>query len=867
MADQVLTFRGWVRERVAGLANGTQNGRLLVQSAITLSGKDERGALTKTVTRPVRFLFAGPGDVIGLIPGAITRRYPAPGASDHESDRCPHVEFAEPSLPWRYTPATGTGTLHPWLVLVVGVEGEELSSASGHVTLEPAVQLLHPLGAADQPHPWAHVQDDAAGRRVSRVLSGRPLAAGVDYVAVLVPAYDAAGLRRWTGAAPVTVPVYDQWRFRTATPAGSFEDLAARLLPVASDPAIGLAPLSYPRVPAAPPLEIRGALAPLGAADAPLPSAIGDDLNLLRAPGTDGKGRPIVGLPPYGEAWRAGAPEETTWGQTLNGDPRDRGVAGLGLELGIRLQEQLVAESTANLGALAESRQRVSDLVLGLHASSALWKRRMPASPLDRLWLLGPALRRVVTPTGTVADLATAEDRALPSGLFSTAVRRMLRTGPARTARLRAGRIPPAEVLRAANQCPQVQGPADDGVPVEDLGISLKELEQRRRDGQFDLEAALEAAKELAELAHEGLRDLAFLIIDKLAGGLPAPWARALELLIAAAALPEEGGIELERLIAEMRLLLESWPKPADERDLEDLLDVLGDPEQVEPPCLPVNLGGLAGGVVAAFDPTGDQPAAQVRVLSTVEGLDPAAPLAPPEVCVGLDRPVWADVRAEFGQWLLPGADDLAEDSVSAVETNPRFVEALLAGLNTQLLAELRWRDIPVATGCTPLRVFWDRADTTSGARADDIVGIKAWDDQSPLGDASHRPAQESGLDLVIVIRGRLFLRYPSTVVYLVSAEHGGTPDFTRDPDPAAPRVFPAFQGRIGEDVTFFGFNGLDPASVARHWVVFEEPPAGYRFANDVSTATQAHTWAIQALARPVRVLIAGDRLDQEATP
>ena len=47
-----------------------------------------------------------------------------------------------------------------------------------------------------------------------------------------------------------------------------------------------------------------------------------------------------------------------------------------------------------------------------------------------------------------------------------------------------------------------------------------------------------------------------------------------------------------------------------------------------------------------------------------------------------------------------------------ALESDPIFIDAYLAGLNTQLLGELRWRNIPVATGCTPIRRFWDRADT-----------------------------------------------------------------------------------------------------------------------------------------------------------
>jgi hypothetical protein len=321
---------------------------------------------------------------------------------------------------------------------------------------------------------------------------------------------------------------------------------------------------------------------------------------------------------------------------------------------------------------------------------------------------------------------------------------------------------------------------------------------------------------------------------------------------------------ELRPLLLAMRDLLARWPKPADDTHPVDLLAEVDEPSGSAPPCRPVDVDVLISSVLTAYDPTGINGPARTRVLDTVTGLDPAQPLAPPEVCVGLDRPVWSDVRDQFDEWLLPGAGKLPDNSVIALETNPRFVDALLVGLNTQVLGELRWRNIPVASGCTPLKEFWRRRHTASGEPIDDIVGVHAWPDGSALGTPAHRPAGAAGRDLVIVIRGQLFLRYPSTVVYLVTAEHGGGPDFGVDPDPTAAQVLPSFQGRIGADVTFFGFQGFAPDDVLTHWLVFEEPPAGYRFANDRSTSKNPVTWAKTSFAQAVRVLIRGDRLDPE---
>src|SRR5262249_20121259 len=161
------------------------------------------------------------------------------------------------------------------------------------------------------------------------------LEGGTDYLAAVVPAWDATGARSWTGTAAVTVPAYDAWRFRTADPAGSFEDLAARLHPGQAPDSPGRTPGRHP--PPAPPAEL-GALGALVARPAhhdivedPLPADVQADLAALQLPAHDQQGRPIVALPRYGEAWPATTPGPGSWKDALNLDPRHRGIAGLGL--------------------------------------------------------------------------------------------------------------------------------------------------------------------------------------------------------------------------------------------------------------------------------------------------------------------------------------------------------------------------------------------------------------------------------------------------------------------------------------------------------------------------------------------------------
>ena len=87
---------------------------------------------------------------------------------------------------------------------------------------------------------------------------------------------------------------------------------------------------------------------------------------------------------------------------------------------------------------------------------------------------------------------------------------------------------------------------------------------------------------------------------------------------------------------------------------------------------------------------------------------------------------------------------------------------------------------------------------------------------------------------------------------------------YRAEPEGDEPRVWPVFQGNIGEDVTFFGFP-LTPAAARDYWLVVEEAPSGYRFRSDLSpNPTDGAQFAQTRLDAPSRVLIRGDYLIPE---
>ncbi|MGZ4711265.1 MAG: hypothetical protein ACXWBN_21185, partial [Acidimicrobiales bacterium] len=174
------------------------DGRLQGSAAVVVADLANPG---DTRPAPAHYELFGPGDVQRLGAGTITRRFPAPGASDAETTKLALVELSAHDLPWRYTPeAASGGKLRPWLVLVVGRRSpdEIVLRPDGRITLGPVTQQAHDLS---QSWRWAHVHE-VDGRVIARVLAPPQLADETDYVACVVPAFTPSGADAWSAAGP-----------------------------------------------------------------------------------------------------------------------------------------------------------------------------------------------------------------------------------------------------------------------------------------------------------------------------------------------------------------------------------------------------------------------------------------------------------------------------------------------------------------------------------------------------------------------------------------------------------------------------------------------------------------------------------------
>jgi len=810
-----LTFVSWQRSRLYDLVTDPtpHDGRLVGRLELRLT--DRRGP--DSASGQVPFHLVAARDVAALGPRVITRTAPAALARDAETTKLVHVDFAAPDLPWRYAPVRAQGDrLSPWLVVLVGTTAELRVDGPAVAVLQPSVLAAHDL--KDSPR-WAHVQDDGH-TRTSRLLSPRKLDPETEYLAVVVPAFDDAGLQAWdlgAGRQPATLPVLHSWRFWTGEE-GDFETLAFQIMPRQVG-GLGRAPLAYRRGDLDVDLEVRGAITTLGidpdgdpeaAARADLAVFVAEALALA-----DPLGRGVVSLPAYGRPWVADL-DATTWTATLNADPRYRGTAGLGLWMGIEAQDELVDAASRQLGGLGLAGHLVGQLALGLAAARSLWNRRLPADPVRQVDLFSPLMRRLRTPTGTALGAVTGPASPLEAALFSSASRRVLRRGTAWTRHTVTGFVDRPALIEAANACPRLEG---DGIPS------------------------------------------GYPHLDAVTGGLGLP------------PLSELGG----RIVRDPPMV--DSDHRLDPGSFRAFLDPLL-PRGEAPPCEPPDLGRVAGVAGTAIDPNGPNPPSLRRVRARITGVD-IGTLEPPEIPVGLDFPTWTLLRDRAKEWILPGIGTLEKHSVVAMQTNPTFIDAYLVGVNTQLQNEMHWRNLPVDRRSTPLLMFWGHVNFETGQREAEIQPLASWTAASELGDLGHQvlqPGDTTGKrDLVLVFRTDLFRRYPRTMVYLVRTAPNpdaallATPTFSFAAADKANRQFlgPIFQGALAKDVVFFSFD-VDPSTLDQYWVVLDEPPSELRFRSvDAAgkplgtAATTAAAFAKATIDEPTRVGMDGAHLEE----
>ncbi len=886
----------WVRRGLASRVSGTPT-KNYAELAVALSVNN--AAVVSPAMPQIRLL--GPGDITSMDASAVIRTDPRAGADAFEPNYLAMVELSQPDLPWWFTPVAADGAkLRPWICLVVvapgpGVALEVRRDGPSVLALSDPADPRVELPDLTHIDAWAHAQvtgdslsgdalkaalDAAAAARLGRLVAPRKLEPNKNYIACIVPTYRAgvhAGLGlavdetdlapAWDAntTAPFSLPVYYSFRFSTGI-GSDFASLARRITPPATPLDAGKRPvdISTPGFGAAPApgvaLDFEGALRSVDAAPSAWPRGAQApyEAQLRKALTGAATGDPTVTPPVYGRA-QSGSDlpkdhDPPVWLGDLNLDPRMRAAGGAGAQAVQRDQEAMVASAWNQLGEIRKANQLLRQAQLARGASASMLRRHLDAVASDGAFLqiTAPVHSRVSVPCGSPRAGSRPKRPSLPDRVAPPARprgplgRQMTRVSkPQLVERLNQPAGTAATALTAAGPLKPPRGM----VALDDVSPDIPAIRVANMSSKIPLNVSwvtkLDVGPVVTTLAappvvEPGTRPTgppitpggpvtARLIDWNTDPDVPALFKGTRTNLPPLLVFPSD--------TAALQQMAQGFRTAANSINLylNTAPATLPDP----PP-----LGGLAGLVSARtalrgqLDPKLTITARFRARIPLGTGTDPLQPLiAGPQ----FPQAMYAALADLSPSWMLPGVDKMPTNTAVLVQTNPRFVEAFMVGLNDGLARELLWREFPIGLTATYFRNFWGGANP-------DIPTIDSFDRNGHLGE--HTADHATGGNLVLLIRADLFRRYPNTVVSAIKATwDSGTK--TRGLDSKTPRKWPLFRGTIGADLNFFGFDVTGPrgpdnptATDAGWFFVLEEHVSEPRFGLEPGPGQQpASVW------------------------
>lgn len=667
-------------------------------------------------------------------------------------------------------------------------------------------------------------------------------------------------------------PIYYEWQFMTGE-AGDFESLVRKLKPVEVDQRVGRRPMDI-QTPgfninyglAVPPqqgtLLLEGVLLP-PMTGVPAPGALtpyaypwdngtptnnyrkhlADLLNLsedlLKATFPPSQ---VYGTNPFNYAWNTADPDDdpiitpdmygrfhtllnrvetsapyhNAFFHELNLDPRNRAVAGMGVRYVKENQERLMDRAWDQLGDVIEANRKLRWGQMSQQVAHAGYNKHLKSQPIDQAAAMAGKMFGKVK-SGAVTAAKVVVDSALPGVTQTPAFRKMERpNGPLMR------RMDPGQVVFNQNNLrvnlASTALPAVDAYVISEFQANVMERAYIEND----------------------VTDISSV---SAVTGIYAPADPAIGIIV-----PDyDEEVRFQSAVARYNEYFEgiNWPDVA-----------VG---------APLTLSGLTNTVVDAVTPLSTIADSIYAGLAFESAIGFAPP--PPQVIVPVmaypvfPEPMYEAVKDLDVEYLVPNLKLIPENSITLLESNQRFVEAFMVGLNHEFGRELLWREYPTDQRGSYFRQFWDSLDAVNLSGTPDathvennldIQEIHLWDIYKPLGEHSPRPGAGTGL-LVLVIRGDLLKKFPNTLIYAQKAKFkpGGNnlidPRQLEDVDPNAPNPallrLPVFGAFVESDIYFIGFTltaeeakgnraGGDPG----WFFVIQERPGEIRFGVDVST-------------------------------
>jgi len=633
-----------------------------------------------------------------------------------------------------------------------------------------------------------------------------------------------------------------------------------------------------------------------------LPETIKTNLDAPAGSDEDFLNDPIVTVPFYGQNHARQHKTDKVlldvmksgWYHDLNRDPRTRVPAGFGTNVIQKGQEKFMQKAWQQVQKVYEANRKVRDFRFTMQFSAFLNTQHFVTLPPERLLAVTSPVHTKVMGSATTIKHQLGQSR-LTAPVFSAAFRRLTRPNGKVARRLSANGQPLdySALINALNDNRITPAPPREvpkGLPsIDDLADSIRPK---------NLPPWL-----LWLIQHRFPVLIVLLILFLLIGLLTGAWIVAGILALAAIA----GFFWLQR---QNRLLDDAETFVDPEKGMNAVLEVPPRPDfnvtldgETSTPPATAGSSATADSVEArnfraaavrlqeraAIRPPEKPPLVRFDIVNAhtklSRAIDPvfSFPLRlasfviipgfrferPEEIVEAMAHPDFEDAMYAYlrdinKELLIPNLQLIPPNTISLLETNPRFIESYMVGLNHEMGRELLWREYPTDMRGSYFRQFWEvkgisNPDTPADAeQLKDITKIHTWQSTTHLG--THKPppgptadVQPGEAQVVLVIRGELLKRYPNTVIYAQKALDDGHGDkVIREKDPTPKQFdqefkFPLFKAEIEPDLRFFGFDLTTEkakGTVASHdfpgdhqgwFFVLQEVPGEPRFGMDIS--------------------------------
>jgi hypothetical protein len=652
---------------------------------------------------------------------------------------------------------------------------------------------------------------------------------------------------------------------------------------------------------------------------------------------------PLITAPLYGR-WhalvqrllrdRAGDPitPDRNWVHTLNLDPRHRVTAGFGTSVVQTNQEDYMLAAWEQIGDVLEANRRIRLAQLAREASAVWYQRHLrPLAEVSReraFMLTAPLHSHVVTRGLTVQAHKTAS--LVQPAATSVALRRAVRPGGRLVKslpfdgtvrmdqlleRMDRGEVSPAPPKEAPKGAPTVDEVADDLLPK---GVPKPIIDLLRRFkwlGLALLALLLVIAIVLLVVAAGLVTGVIAAVLVAIGGALWWLSSRWLSKIRQSDAVRPEGQTPeaVDALPNSPDFAItppgSGFTPSFDTSDSAEAvrfknalrdwgrLNVASKAAAAEPPPVALEIGRVTGATIAAVDP---DVTIRRRVLTGI--------FLPPRIINELterfqeamaypriDLPMYEPLVGIAGELFLPNINLIEQNSITLLETNQKFIEAYMVGLNHEFARELLWREYPTDQRGSYFRQFWDIGDFLTSETMDDeelreslfdIPELHLWSRFSQLGDHDNRELPgENEEEAVLVIRGELLKKYPTAVIYAHRADW--QKDEAGDPDPSQERVLvevtdaeedkpprskirtPLYEAKVPPDIYFFGFDltvpeakggSGEPGDMDPGWFfVIKERPGDPRFGFDIDREEPVQTFNDLAWKNDLASVAVGD--------